>query len=65
MSQPLTIKQLAYELNLPRDWIEEQASAGRIPCLNVDGRYLFNQAAVEKAISEIAATSTVGEVATQ
>jgi excisionase family DNA binding protein len=48
---------LSKELKLPRDWLRQEAIAGRIPCLRVGRRLLFNAEAVEKALAERAATS--------
>ena len=50
----LTLHRLAMRLRLPARWLDAEANAGRIPCLRVGKRKLFNLAAVELALSEMA-----------
>lgn len=59
MKKPLSLHQLAHELEVPRDWLRDLADAGRIPCLKVAGLYLFDPDAVQTAICDIAAVSRV------
>ena len=47
---------LARRLNLPKSWLENEAREGRIPCLVVGRRRLFNPEAVERTLAERAAT---------
>ena len=54
-----SLHQLALRLKLPREWLRGEADAGRVPCLKVGNRYLFNLSAVEDALAERAgATET-------
>ena len=57
MSDLLTLHRLAARLRLPRDWLREEAIAGRLPCLRVGRKLLFNLPAVERILAERAATS--------
>jgi hypothetical protein len=41
---------LARKLGLSAVWLKAEANAGRIPCLKVGRRLLFNAAAVERAL---------------
>ena len=47
----LSLHQLALRLRLPREWLREEADAGRLPCLKVGPRYLFSLRAVEDALA--------------
>jgi excisionase family DNA binding protein len=60
MAALLTLNRLAAELRLPRDWLRREAKAGRLPCLRVGRRLVFNLAAVEQALADRAA-SPAGE----
>jgi hypothetical protein len=53
----VTLISLADRLELPRDWLREEALAGRIPCLHIRGRLRFNPVAVEQELARLAATS--------
>jgi excisionase family DNA binding protein len=57
MAAPLTLNRLAARLRLPRDWVRREAMAGRLPCLRVGKKLLFNLAAVEQALADRAARS--------
>ena len=46
---------LSTRLQLPRPWLRAEALAGRIPCLKVGRKLLFNPDAVEKTLAERAA----------
>lgn len=60
MEEELTnITGLALELRLPRAWLESEAKSGRIPCLKVGRRLLFNVEAVRQALLERAAISSI------
>jgi hypothetical protein len=43
---------LAARLRLPAEWLKGEALAGRIPCLRVGRRLLFNADAVEQVLAE-------------
>jgi hypothetical protein len=59
--QTLTsLADLSAQLRLPRQWLRAEALAGRLPCLKVGRKLLFNPGAVEKALAERA--SAVREV---
>ena len=50
-----TLHSLARELKLPTQWLKVEADAGRIPCLRVGRKRLFNTEAVLSVLSERAA----------
>jgi hypothetical protein len=52
MNRLLNLGQLALALRLPRNWLEAEAEAGRIPCLQIGCRLRFNIGAVEEALVE-------------
>jgi excisionase family DNA binding protein len=56
----LPLNRLAARLRLPSDWLRAAALAGRIPCLRVGRRLLFNAEAVERALAQIAAETRQG-----
>ena len=45
------IHDLSRRFGLPARWFREEAEAGRLPCLRVGDRFLFNVAAVERALA--------------
>jgi hypothetical protein len=49
------IHDLARRFVLPARWFKEEAESGRLPCLQVGGRFIFNIKAVEQALAERAA----------
>jgi hypothetical protein len=53
---PVGLAMLAYRLRLPRAWLRAEALAGRIPCLKIGRKLLFNSGAVGQALAERAAT---------
>jgi hypothetical protein len=53
----LTLPRLALHLCLPRDWLRAEAMAGRLPCLRVGRKLLFNVSAVEQILADRAAQS--------
>jgi hypothetical protein len=55
MAALVNLNRLAAELRLPRDWLRREARAGRLPCLRVGRRLVFNLAAVEQALADRAA----------
>jgi hypothetical protein len=59
--QITTLPGLARQLNLPIEWIKAEAKAGRIPCLHVGRKYLFNIDAVLHVLAERAAKGGYNE----
>jgi excisionase family DNA binding protein len=51
----LSLPQLAARLRLPRDWLRREALAGRLPCLRIGRKLLFNRSAVKQMLAERAA----------
>lgn len=49
---------LSLALRLDKEWLRDQANAGRIPALRVGRRLLFNPEAVRCAIARLAAQSS-------
>ena len=56
----LTLPRLARRLGVTRQWLREQADAGKVPCLKAGPRYLFNLAAVQRALAAQAAQTRQG-----
>jgi hypothetical protein len=56
MKDLLTLPRLARHLRLPRDWLQAEALAGRLPCLRVGRKLLFSVPAVEQTLAERAAS---------
>ena len=55
-NKPVGIIGLSEALRIPGPWLREQADKGNIPCLRIQGKkVLFNVAAVQNAINEMAA----------
>jgi hypothetical protein len=57
MSEPLSLHQLARRLRLDREWLKHEALAGRLPCLPVGRKLLFELEAVKQALAERAAST--------
>jgi excisionase family DNA binding protein len=57
VSDLLTLHQMAARLRLPRVWLREEALAGRLPCMRVGRKLLFNLSTVERILAERAATN--------
>jgi excisionase family DNA binding protein len=55
VNRPISLQRLAAHLRLPREWLRREALDGRLPCLRVGKRLLFNVAAVEEALAARAA----------
>jgi hypothetical protein len=51
----VTLNRLAAELRLPWRWLRQEALAGRLPCLRVGRKLLFNLEAVKEVLAERAA----------
>jgi hypothetical protein len=47
-------------LRLSREWLRAEALAGRLPCLKIGRRLLFNVQAVEETLARRAAESKAG-----
>ncbi len=54
-SELTNIHGLAGKLRLPRSWLITEADAGRIPCLRIGRRRLFNVDAVRTVLAKRAA----------
>lgn len=59
-AKTMTAAGLARELRLPREWLITEADAGRLPCLRVGKKRLFNLNAVRVALAERAAATYAG-----
>lgn len=46
------IAEVAQHTGLPIAWIKREADAGRLPCLHVNRRVLFDIESVERALAE-------------
>ncbi len=60
MSDLLTLNRLARTLRLSRAWLKEEALAGRLPCLRVGRKLLFELATIKRELAERAATGREG-----
>ena len=47
-----SLEALASALALPRGWLRDEADAGRIPCLRVGTRRMFDVQAVRDSLAE-------------
>ena len=54
--RPISLHQLARQLRLPREWLQKEALAGRLPCLRIERRILFHLPTVERVLAERAAS---------
>jgi hypothetical protein len=59
--QLTNISGLSKHFHLPKNWIKAEADSGRIPCLRVGKRYLFNITAVAAALAKRAASNDRGQ----
>ena len=48
----LPLRRAAARLGVPAAWLRAETLAGRVPCLRVGRRLLFNPAATERALLE-------------
>jgi hypothetical protein len=55
VDQLCSLSRLSGRLKLPRDWLRREALEGRLPCLKVGRKLLFNLAAVESVLASRAA----------
>jgi hypothetical protein len=55
--EPINLNHLAAELKLPKEWLRQEAFAGRLPCLRIGRKLLFNLSAVNEALADRAAKS--------
>jgi hypothetical protein len=61
MDPLVSLNQLASHFRLPREWLRQEALAGRLPRLRVGRKLLFNVCAVGAVLAERAASSRVEE----
>jgi len=54
----LTLVAAARLVRLPTRWLKDEARAGRLPCLRVGTRILFDRASLERALARLAAGET-------
>lgn len=52
---PLTVWKAAQATGVPVTWLKAEAKAGRVPCLKVGLRYLFDLTALREALRRRAA----------
>ena len=57
MSELLPLSRAARRLGVSARWLKSEATAGRVPCLRADSRFLFDEAAVTEALRKRAASS--------
>ena len=55
-----SLSQMARQLRVTQEWLRKQAEAGLVPYLPAGRRFLFNPAAVRKALAQEAAKSPAG-----
>ena len=60
MSELLSLPRMARRVGVTQRWLQDQADAGRVPCLKADRRYLFNPSAVQEALASQAANARQG-----
>ena len=60
MSELLSLARAARRLGVSSRWLKAEATAGRVPCLRADSRFLFDEAAVTEVLRERAATAPIG-----
>ena len=60
MNDLLTLNRLARTLRLSRDWLRREAIAGRLPCLRIGRKLLFELATIKRELAERAATRREG-----
>ena len=51
----ISIGQLSRRLKISVIWLKAQADKGALPCINADGKLLFNLQAVKNKLAELAA----------
>jgi len=57
MKPYLPLEPAASTLGVPRTWLRREADAGRIPCLRIGRRRLFDVESVREALRNRAASS--------
>ena len=60
MNELLSLSRLARRLGIPQQWLREQADAGKLPCLKIGNRYLFNSVTVQEVLASKAARTRQG-----
>jgi hypothetical protein len=58
----LTFEQLIRTTNLPAAWVKREADAGRLPCIRIGRRRMFDLDAVRRALAERSARPEGGQV---
>ena len=48
----LPLGTMAAMVGVTQKWLRREAEAGRIPCLNADGRLLFDEATVQRLLRD-------------
>lgn len=56
MNEPLTLNRLARTLRINRSWLREEAIEGRLPCLRIGRKLLFDLTAIKQELAQRAAT---------
>lgn len=51
MSELFCLSRMSRRLGVTRQWLREQADAGKVPCLKAGKRYLFNPVAVQETLA--------------
>ena len=63
-SSLLSVVQAARRLRVPKAWLLAEAQAGRVPCIDADGVFLFDPASLDSAlIARIRAQVSAGNSA--
>ena len=51
MNELLSLSRTAQRVGVSKKWLRDQAEAGKIPCLNLENRLLFNPVAVIEVLA--------------
>ncbi len=60
MDELLSLSRMARRLGVTKQWLREQADAGKVPCLPAGKRFLFNPTAIEAVLAERAGETAKG-----
>jgi glutathione S-transferase len=60
VSELLALARAARRLGVSSRWLKSEATAGRVPCLRADSRFLFDETAVTEVLRERAAAAPIG-----
>lgn len=58
-SELMQLRRMAREIGVNYQWLRQTAEAGKVPCLKVGRRYLFNRQATIQAVAKLAAESRI------